>query len=96
MDICLIIFFSSPHVYEQEQTTISQHSLEIVKPDKVKIKYTVKLGDEPILAPMALFRPLAFGLQVRLHGGRIGQILDQFSQTEIFLYMYQLVSRYII
>jgi len=47
---------------DQDQSGITQHSLEIHKPDKIKYKYCVKLGDEPILAPMALFRPMAFGL----------------------------------
>jgi len=69
---------------DHEQTTISQHSLEIVKPDKVKIKYTVKLGDEPILAPMALFRPLAFGLQgqhlIHTQGRPEGDADDPFDE----------------
>ncbi|XP_005093366.1 actin-related protein 8 [Aplysia californica] len=47
---------------DQDQSEISQHALEIHKPDKFVMKYNVKLGDEPILAPMALFRPMAFGL----------------------------------
>ncbi|CAL1544546.1 unnamed protein product [Lymnaea stagnalis] len=46
----------------QEQYGVSQQSLEIHRPDKTVIKYCVKLGDEPILGPMALFRPMAFGL----------------------------------
>lgn len=49
-------------VHLQEQFGISQHTLEIHRPDKILIRYNVKLGDEPILAPMALFRPMALGL----------------------------------
>ncbi|XP_059170744.1 actin-related protein 8-like [Physella acuta] len=45
-----------------EQFGVTQTTLEIHRPDKILIKYNVKLGDEPILAPMALFRPMSFGL----------------------------------
>jgi len=48
---------------DQDQSGIRQHSLEIFKPDAGKVKYCVRLGDEQILAPMALLRPEAFGLQ---------------------------------
>jgi len=47
----------------QDQGGISQHSLEILKPEAGKVKYCVRLGDETIIAPMALLRPQAFGLQ---------------------------------
>lgn len=68
---------------DHEQKDITQHSLEIVKPDKLRIKYTVKLGDEPILAPMALFRPTAFGLQgqhlIHTQGRNEGDADDPFD-----------------
>ncbi|KAK0062562.1 actin-related protein 8 [Biomphalaria pfeifferi] len=46
----------------QDQYGITQQCLEIHRPDNMLLKYKVKLGDEPILAPMALFKPMAFGL----------------------------------
>ncbi|KAH9508204.1 Actin- protein 8, partial [Bulinus truncatus] len=45
-----------------DQYGITQQCLEIHCPNKLLLKYNVKLGDEPILAPMALFKPMAFGL----------------------------------
>ncbi|KAH9508205.1 Actin- protein 8 [Bulinus truncatus] len=45
-----------------DQFGITQQCLEIHCPNKLLLKYNVKLGDEPILAPMALFKPMAFGL----------------------------------
>ena len=42
---------------------MSQQTLEIHLVGGSVVRYTMRLGDECILAPMALFRPLALGLQ---------------------------------
>ncbi|KAK3801298.1 hypothetical protein RRG08_067101 [Elysia crispata] len=47
----------------QDQHGVSQQTLEIHLVGGSVVRYTMRLGDECILAPMALFRPLALGLQ---------------------------------
>lgn len=47
----------------QDQHGVSQQTLEIHQVGGTVIRYKMRLGDECILAPMALFRPHALGLQ---------------------------------
>ena len=47
----------------QDRLGVRPHVIQIKLPQENIIKYGLRLGDEMILAPLALFKPEAFGLQ---------------------------------
>ncbi|KAK7101992.1 actin-related protein 8-like [Littorina saxatilis] len=48
---------------DQDRHGVKPHVIQIKLPQENIIKYGLRLGDEMILAPLAIFKPEAFGLQ---------------------------------
>ena len=63
----------------QDQCGYNDHHFQLKEPDKTITKYSVRVGDEALIAPMAMFYPDMFGL----HGDNLtGTNKRQMSQPE--------------